>query len=462
MPNQLDPTPNPQTRFKKIYMLGAGIVFIIAILSVYFLKKPQHFFTGNKEPVSFTQFKKNIAQRALAAGASPEIIKTYLSSASTPPNIKHHVGQTSTPQTATTTARHTQQNPHPVLHKPAIGSFAYYWQHIQHNCPPNQLAKKYAPLRTDLQEIEKVYHVPMGYVLGIWCTESKLGDNIGHKALIPSLLKQAYYNTARQRFFSQQLIDALVVLSHAPHPVAAYTISTFDGGMGQTQFEPSSYLDYAVHFIKQPQTPITQASQTKHPEKNYSSKSQPTYPDYPSAMQQFSDLWHNPLDALASAAHYLAAHGWQDEQPCWGYRARLLPGANWQRLADSHLTLAIETWRLLGAQIKTQHQSCKRQDLQLVMNHDTDRQAFLVYPNFKVFHSWNPRLQEGLIIALLHDLYQPIIHPKAPKIKLSRYQRPSTEHGIPFRNALHVTKAPWYIPHMFEGALLGVQIDLKF
>ena len=81
------------------------------------------------------------------------------------------------------------------------------------------------------------------------------------------------------------MLAALKILQHGDVP-ASFMIGSWAGAMGQTQFIPTTYNQYAVDFDGDGKR----------------------------------DIWGSPGDALASTANYLKASGWIAGQP-WGSKS---------------------------------------------------------------------------------------------------------------------------------------------
>ena len=88
-------------------------------------------------------------------------------------------------------------------------------------------------------------------------------------------------------------------------------VSGWAGAMGQTQFMPSTFLAYAVDFDGDGK----------------------------------KNLWSSQADALASAANYLSASGYQSGMP-WGLEVRAPDGFDWS-LADGQ-DRRMSSWSAAG------------------------------------------------------------------------------------------------------------------
>lgn len=138
---------------------------------------------------------------------------------------------------------------------------------------------KYQPL---LQQVSDKYGVPARIIAGIWGVESNFGGFSGVRPTIRALTTLAW-DPRRADFFRTELFDALEILNHGDIDLARLK-GSWAGAMGQPQFMPSSYLQYAEDFDGDGRR----------------------------------DIWTSPADIFASIANYLRGHGW-------------VAGSNWGR-----------------------------------------------------------------------------------------------------------------------------------
>jgi lytic murein transglycosylase len=132
-----------------------------------------------------------------------------------------------------------------------------------------------------LDRIEQRFGVPGAVLVAIWGLETDFGVNQGKFSIIRSLATLAY-DCRRSEKFQAELMDALRIVDRgdlSPQEMRG----AWAGEIGQTQFLPSSYLEFAVDFDGNGRR----------------------------------DLIHSAPDVLASTANYLKGHGWQRGQP-WG------------------------------------------------------------------------------------------------------------------------------------------------
>jgi lytic murein transglycosylase len=129
--------------------------------------------------------------------------------------------------------------------------------------------------------IERQYGVPGPVLTAIWGLETDYGVNQGRFSIIRSVATLAQ-DCRRAEKFRGELMDLLRIIDRGDM-TAGELRGDWAGEIGQTQFLPSSYLQFAVDFDGNGKR----------------------------------DLIHSVPDALASTANYLKSHGWRRGEP-WG------------------------------------------------------------------------------------------------------------------------------------------------
>ncbi len=170
---------------------------------------------------------------------------------------------------------------------------------------PSRLSRGRDLLRRNaglLREIENRYGVPGPVLVSIWGLETGFGADNGHVRTTQALATLAY-DCRRAAKFTKELNDALTIIERGDMS-AAQMLGDWAGEIGQTQFMPSSYLNYAVDFDGDGRR----------------------------------DLIHSSADALASTANYLKGKGWR-------------PGAGWTE-GEPNYAVFLE-WNQAGVYAKT-------------------------------------------------------------------------------------------------------------
>ena len=147
-----------------------------------------------------------------------------------------------------------------------------------------------------LSRVAAAYHVQPRFILAIWGMETRFGAIETSTPVIPALATLAFDNR-RPAYFRGQLIAALRMIDKGYIDLATMT-GSWAGAMGQVQFMPDSYLNFAVDFDGDGKR----------------------------------DIWHSTADVFASIANYLSTNGWRDDET-WGRRVQV-PRALADRLAD--------------------------------------------------------------------------------------------------------------------------------
>jgi lytic murein transglycosylase len=129
--------------------------------------------------------------------------------------------------------------------------------------------------------IERQFGVPGPVIAAIWGLETDFGVNQGKFSIIRSVATLAH-DCRRADKFRAELLDVLRIVDRGDMTPGELR-GDWAGEIGQTQFLPSSYLQFAVDFDGNGKR----------------------------------DLIHSAPDALASTANYLKSKGWRRGEP-WG------------------------------------------------------------------------------------------------------------------------------------------------
>ncbi|WP_299948433.1 lytic murein transglycosylase [uncultured Ruegeria sp.] len=206
--------------------------------------------------------------------------------------------------------------------------------------------------RETLTRIEAHYGVEKEVVTAIWGLETSFGTYRGSKQTIRSLATLAF-DARRASFFESQLIAALQILQ-AGDVDAGNMVGSWAGAMGHTQFMPTSFLDHAVDFDGDGRR----------------------------------DIWSDdPTDALASAAAYLAKHGWTQGQP-WGVEVQLPSGFDYTE-ARRDFTLMPSEWAARGVLTHTGEAVPDHGQAAILLPAGGRGVALMIFNNFKVIEAYN-------------------------------------------------------------------------
>ena len=138
-----------------------------------------------------------------------------------------------------------------------------------------------------LNEIHLKYDVPPEIIVSIWGIETNYGDYMGNFNVIEALATLAYASK-RKTFFKKELFNSLLIYEKNFKNTDKTLIGSWAGAMGQGQFMPSSFLNYAVDYDE----------------------------------DKITDIWSSYHDIFASIANYLKSHGWK-KQNYWSVEVHI-------------------------------------------------------------------------------------------------------------------------------------------
>lgn len=227
-------------------------------------------------------------------------------------------------------------------------------------------AEKLKEHKAVLAKIKAKYGVPAPVIVALWGVESDYGRLVGRFSVIQCLATLAFEGR-RATFFRGELINALKIID-AGHVEATAMLGSWAGAMGQTQFMPSTFLNYAVDF-----------SGDGH-----------------------IDVWNNVEDALASSANYLAQLGWKSDQS-WGREVTVSAELD-PTLFGGKVRKSLPEWAALGLK-RPDGRPLPKRELQagLIQLNGRKKRNFLTYANFDAIHEWNRSLQFATTVGLIAD-----------------------------------------------------------
>ena len=210
--------------------------------------------------------------------------------------------------------------------------------------------------QTELAKAAQNYGVAPEIMVALWGKETNYGGYTGNFD-IPSVLATLAYDGRRGEFFTQELYKAMKIL-WAGHVPRAAMIGSWAGAMGQCQFMPSSFEQWA-------------ADGDGDGHKN---------------------IWQSLPDVFASTANYLVKNGWQSGAPV------VLPiafpqGALKVKAGIEKPSQTVAAWQAAGVQITDNmgfaEQATQNQAARLYIPDGQNSLAYLVFKNFDVLKHWN-------------------------------------------------------------------------
>jgi peptidoglycan lytic transglycosylase B len=230
-----------------------------------------------------------------------------------------------------------------------------------------------------LRKIEVQYGVPGRVITAIWGIESNFGRFSGVRPTISALATLAW-DPRRSTLFRRELFSALEILNRGDVEPGRLQ-GSWAGAMGQPQFMPSSYLEFAEDFDQDGRR----------------------------------DIWASAPDVFASIANYLKGHGWTAAER-WGREVTLTREAGRRAAADvarrddgcrarrdMSVALPLEEWQQIGVRLPG-GASLPDADRTASLVSGTTRH-FLVYGNYEALLEYNCAHAYALTVALLADAF---------------------------------------------------------
>jgi lytic murein transglycosylase len=203
---------------------------------------------------------------------------------------------------------------------------------------------------------EKEYGVPPAVIAAFWGLESDFGANMGNLPTLRSLVSLAY-DCRRAQMFHDETIAALKIIDRGDL-APAEMVGSWAGELGQTQFLPTHYVNYAV--------------------------------DYDGDGRR--DLLRSAPDVIGSTANYIATGlKWRRGEP-WLQEVRVAQTVPWDQadLTIKHPRAQWAQWGVTYADGKPLPNDALPASLLLPMGRAGP--AFLAYANFAAYTEWNNSL----------------------------------------------------------------------
>ena len=293
---------------------------------------------------TFEQWEANFHEKARAHGFSDDLVDSMLAGVQ---------------PLATVTASDSQQ---PEFSKPT----STYIRNVVTQARIDATRAK-LDANPNVPEIEHNFGVPACVLGGIWSMESDLGRVQGNIDVVSALATLAY-NGRRRVWAEDELLAVLTILRD--NRVPRQTLKgSWAGAMGQTQFEPDSYLKLGVDG------------------------------DHDGKV----DIWNSDSDALASTANLLSQAGWKPGE-AWDVEVTLPAGFDYYLAETAKMTP--DAWLLLGLRradggtFTTQEMS---EEATLLLPSGASGPAFLALPNHYVIRKYNNSTSYALGVGLIAD-----------------------------------------------------------
>lgn len=238
--------------------------------------------------------------------------------------------------------------------------------------------KRMGEFQSELRAVSKAYGVQPRFIAAIWGMETNYGSFTGGQYIIQALTTLAY-DPRRSDFFRRELLAALKILDEG-HVSVADMKGSWAGAMGQPQFMPRSFHNFAQDFDGDGRR----------------------------------DIWTTPVDVFASIAYYLKANAWRPDQT-WGREVKLPAdfAARAEKLSPPADSCALRThvgnmklvdWHDLGVR-RLNGQGLPAVDFMasLVRPDGPQGPAYLTYGNYRAILRYNCSNFYAVAVGLLAD-----------------------------------------------------------
>ncbi len=210
---------------------------------------------------------------------------------------------------------------------------------------------------------EQEFGVPGPVITGFWALESDFGAGMGNLPVLRSLLTLAW-DCRRGEMFRGELKAAMKIIERGDLR-ADEMIGSWAGELGQTQFLPQHYFNYAI--------------------------------DYDNDGRR--DLITDIPDIIGSTANFISSLGWRRGEP-WLEEVRVTKELPWDQ-ADLAILLPRSQWAAWGVTGIRAPLPADSLEASLLLPMGRNGPAFLAYQNFRVYTQWNHSLTYAMTAAHL-------------------------------------------------------------
>jgi lytic murein transglycosylase len=212
---------------------------------------------------------------------------------------------------------------------------------------------------------EQKYGVPGPVITAFWALESDFGAGITKQSLVFNSLATLAYDCRRPEMFREELISAMKIVDRGYLPLSRMT-GSWAGELGQTQFLPGHYLNFAVDADGDGRR----------------------------------DMIRSDPDIIFSTANYIKHLGWRRGEP-WLEEVRAPSQMPWREadLSIYHPRAQWAKWGVLKRNGRRLEADAVEAALLLPMGRKGP--AFLAYRNFQIYPQWNESLNYAITSAYL-------------------------------------------------------------
>lgn len=225
-------------------------------------------------------------------------------------------------------------------------------------------ARKLKQRAAEFRRAEKKYGVPGTIITAFWALESDFGAGTSKQTQIFNSLATLAYDCRRPELFRGELISAMKIIDRG-YLTLPRMVGSWAGELGQTQFLPSHYLEYAVDADGDGRR----------------------------------DLIRSDADIIQSTASFIKHLGWKRGEP-WLQEVQVPARMPWREadLAIKHPLSKLGAWG-----VKDRNGRALKGDARaaLLLPMGRNGPAFIAYRNFDIYPQWNQSLNYATTAAYL-------------------------------------------------------------
>ncbi len=240
-------------------------------------------------------------------------------------------------------------------------------QYLNKVITPTRIKKariKYNENKEILNKIGNFYGVQPRFIVALWGIETDFGRLTGGFSVISALSTLAFEGR-RHEYFKKELLNALTIVNDG-HITMNKMTGSWAGAMGQCQFMPSSFLNYASDWNKDGN----------------------------------KDIWNSKSDVFASAANYLKRVGWSNKIT-WGRKVYL---GNYNNNVKKNKYILLKNWSSFGV-LNENKERLPQVNIKarVVIPDNYGKYGYLVYKNFDALLNWNRSNYFAIAVGKLSD-----------------------------------------------------------
>ncbi len=225
-------------------------------------------------------------------------------------------------------------------------------------------ARKLKQRAGEFRRAEKKFGVPAPIITAFWALESDFGAGTSKQSQIFDSLATLAYDCRRPELFQGELIAAMKIIDRG-FLTLPRMVGSWAGELGQTQFLPSHYLEFAVDGDGDGRR----------------------------------DLIRSDADIIQSTASFIKHLGWRRGEP-WLEEVQVPRRMPWREadLAIKHPLSKLGAW---GVRDRRGRPLAGDARAALLLPMGRNGPAFIAYRNFDIYPQWNQSLNYAITAAYL-------------------------------------------------------------